>query len=564
MIVSALVKRYEDTRDIPIGWQRRDVSYALDIDEYGRLLGIISLEVAKEKKKEKRKLLVPIEPPGRTSGIKAAFLCDNAGYFLGLDSKRGQKKFNASRECHSRVLHGIHTPAADAIRAYFDAGIPMNISDFVETTTIENATLVFQVNGRFVGFDDEDIRYAWDKCYEEEADNQMMCLVTGKLDSPEQVHATIKLYGGQSSGSYLISVNKDSFTSYGRTTKHRAADIGKYSAFAYVTALNALLKDEKHRKYVSGDTLVYWAEKGGEAEEELFGNIFDPPKANEDAELSAVMERIAKGGTAVDPALTRRFYLLCLSPNAGRISVRFFYQCDFGSLMRNIQEHYDRLAIVSDGRTPYRFLPLWLILSETTVKETASDASPLLGGQLLRSVLTGTDYPLTLYNAILTRIRAGAPVTQAKAAVIKAILIKNKCFKESEVTTVSLNEESSIKPYVLGRLFATLEQLQRGAADGQLNRTIHDSYFTSACMNPENVFSTILRLSSHHMAKLRKTKPGYAVTLDRRIAELMGKLDEEKPFPSSLGVDDQGRFILGYYHQKAFRKNNIEEDSDDE
>ena len=564
MIVSALVKRYEDTRNVPVGWQLRDVSYALDIDNNGCLMGILSLEAAGEKKMEKRKLLMPMEPAGRTSKPKSAFLCDNASYFLGLDSKNGKKKFDVSRERHLQVLDGVHTPAAAAIRAYFNAGIPSNISDFIEIAAVEQATLIFQVDGSFVGYNDEEARNAWDKYYGDEAEDRAVCLVTGKLDSPEKIHSTIKLYGGQSSGSYLISANQDSFMSYGRTTKQRAADIGRYSAFAYVTALNALLKDEKHRKYVSGDTFVYWAEKGGEAEEELFGNVFDPPKANEDAELSVVMERIAKGGMAVDPSLTRKFYLLCLSPNAGRISVRFFYQCDFGSLMRNIQEHYDRLAIVSDGRTPYRFLPLWLILSETTVKETASDASPLLGGQLLRSILTGADYPLTLYNAILTRIRAGSPVTQAKAAVIKAILMKNKSFKESEVTTVSLNEESSVKPYVLGRLFATLEQLQRGAADGQLNRTIHDSYFTSACMNPESVFSAILRLSSHHMAKLRKTKPGYAVTLDRRIAELMGKLDVEKPFPSSLGVDDQGRFILGYYHQKAFRKNNGEEESGNE
>jgi len=201
-----------------------------------------------------------------------------------------------------------------------------------------------------------------------------------------------------------------------------------------------------------------------------------------------------------------------------------------------------------------------LILSETTVTGTASDATPLLGGQLLRSVLTNSDYPLTLYNAILTRIRTGSPVTQTKAAVIKAILMKNTTFKESGVATVSLNEYSANQAYVLGRLFATLEQLQRGSADGLLNRTVYDSYFTSACMSPASVFSTMLCLSSHHLVKLRKTKPGYAVTLDRRIAELMDRLNEEKPFPSSLNTGDQGRFILGYYHQKAFRKNNNEEE----
>jgi len=564
MIVSALVKRYEDTKDIPIGWQLRDVSYALEIDESGRLLGITSLEATEGKKRIKRRLLMPVEPTGRTSGVKAAFLCDNASYLLGLDSKRGQEKFNASAELHSTVFEGIDSPAISAILAYFRSGIPKITPDMTDIAAVENATLVFQVNGEFVGYNDIDARRAWDMCYENKTEDQSLCLVTGKQDSPEMTHATIKLYGGQTSGSYLISANQDSFTSYGKTTKQRAADVGKYAAFAYTTALNALLRDEKHRKRLSGDTLLYWAEKGCEDDEELFGNVFDPPKADEDSELEAAMKRVAQGGTVHDPSLTRNFYLLCLSPNTARINVRFFLQCEFGDLINNINDHYDRLAIVSDNRTRYRFLPMWLILSETTVTGAASDATPLLGGQLLRSVLTNVDYPLTLYNAILTRIRAGSPVTQTKAAVIKAILMKNNVFKESEVATVSLNENSSKQPYVLGRLFATLEQLQRGAADGQLNRTIHDSYFTSACMNPENVFSIILRLSSHHMAKLRKTKPGYAVTLDRRITELMDKLNEEKPFPSSLNTGDQGRFILGYYHQKAFRTNNNEEEKNDE
>jgi len=541
MIISALVKRYEDTKDTPLGWQQREVSYALNIDPNGQLVGINSLEVVNGKKREKRKLLMPIEPPGRTSGIKAAFLCDNASYLLGIDSKRGQEKFKNSGELHKRILEGVQTPAAKAIVAYFEAGIPRNTADFIELKVIEKAVLIFQVDGKFVSFDHEEERSAWDKCYEKEAEESILCLATGKQDSPEMTHSTIKLYGGQSSGSYLISANKDSFTSYGKTVNDRASEIGKYAAFAYVTALNALLKNEKHRKYFGGDTLVYWAEKGGEAEEELFGNIFDPPKLDEDAELSAAMERIVNGNKVIDPSISRIFYLLCLSPNAARISVRFFYQCEFGNLIQNISEHYDRLEIVSDNRTPFRLIPLWLILSETTVKGSASDAQPLLAGQLLKSILTGVDYPLTLYNAIVNRIRAGAAVTQTKAAVIKAILTKNKSFNESEVTTVSLNEKSMIKPYVLGRLFSVLERLQE-KANG--TATIQSRYFTSACINPGSVFPTLLRLSVHHSAKLDNP-----VFFEKLKTDLLGRLDDVIPFPTTLKLDDQGRFILGYYHQ---------------
>ena len=498
MIISALVKRYEETQDVPIGWQKRGVSHALDIDENGRLLSVLSLETAEGKKRVKRVLTLPMEPSGRTSGIKAAFLCDNGSYLLGLDDKRGTEKFEAAQLLHSEVFSNVSTPEANAICAYFKAGIPHSDA-FIDAETASKATFVFQVNGKFVDADNVAVHCAWDEhnARDIETAEQTLCLVTGRRESPEAIHGTINLYKGQTSGSRLISANAESFTSYGKTAKDRAADVSKYAAFAYVTALNALLKDEKHRQFIGEDTLVFWAEKGGEDEEELFVNLFAPPKIDEDNDLADTIAKIAKGEKVADYKPDCKFYLLCLSPNAGRISIRFFYEGAFGDLIHNIGTHYERLEITGDGRTPFSFLPLWLILSETTVKKKAGDATPLLGGQTLRSILTNVDYPFTLYNAMLTRIRAGEPVNQTKAAVFKAALIKN--FNEKEVTTVALNEQSEKKPYVLGRLFSVMERLQE-RANG--SATIRERYFTSACANPGSVFPTLLNLSMHHAAKL--------------------------------------------------------------
>jgi len=542
MIVSALVKRYEDTQDVPIGWQKRGVSYALDIDKSGRLLGVLSLEAVEGKKRRKRVLTLPMKPTNRTSGVEAAFLCDDGGYFLGLDSRRGQKKFEAARALHTKILANVNTAAAKAIRAYFDAGIPSNTEKLIDVETAAKATFVFQVNGKFVDAGNDAACCAWNEYYaiHSEASETVICLVTGKRGAPETTHGTIDLPGGQKSGSKLISANAESFTSYGRTAKDRAADVSKYAAFAYVTALNALLKDNNHCQLIGRDTLVYWAEKGGEAEESLFADMLAPPRADEDSQLADIMARIARGGSAAEYDRKRRFYLLCLSPNAGRISVRFFYEGAFGDIVRNIQAHYDRLYIVGDNRTPFRLLPVWLILSETTIKKSAGDATPLLGGQLLYRILTGSDYPFTLYHAIMTRIRAGEAVNQTKAAVVKAALIKN--YHESEVTTVALNEQSANRPYTLGRLFSVLERLQEKANGSS---TIHERYFTSACANPGRVFSTLLNLSMHHAAKLDN-----AVFYERLKGELLDHLDDEKAFPEALSLDDQGRFILGYYHQR--------------
>jgi CRISPR-associated protein Csd1 len=217
------------------------------------------------------------------------------------------------------------------------------------------------------------------------------------------------------------------------------------------------------------------------------------------------------------------------------------------------------MEIVKAGKDTFRHLPPWVILSETTVKKKAADAAPLLGGQFMESIVKGSRYPMTLYQAIINRIRAGEETNKTKAAIIKAILIRN--YDEREVTSLALNTETDNKAYVLGRLFSVLERLQQQASGGNLNATIRDKYFTSACANPRSVFPTLLKLSMHHSAKL---DTAYYEILK---TELLGKLDVEQPFPSSLSLDDQGRFILGYYHQTQDfftprkEKENMEEDN---
>ena len=166
---------------------------------------------------------------------------------------------------------------------------------------------------------------------------------------------------------------------------------------------------------------------------------------------------------------------------------------------------------------------------------------------------------MTLYNAILTRIRAGEDINKTKASIVKAVLIRN--YNEQEVTTVALNTQISNTPYTLGRLFSVLEKLQKEASGGNLSSTIRDKYFATACANPASVFPTVLKLSMHHAAKLDN-----AVFYEKLKTELLGKLDAETPFPKALSLDDQGRFILGYYHQTqdfyTKKENKTEEQTD--
>ena len=550
MILSALVNRYEETSDTPLGWQTREASYALEIANDGELLAIISLGETKGNKPGKLSMKLPTAGKGR-SGKKAYetayFLCDNADFMLGLDPK----KFESAQKLHLSLLENCDSPNAVAIKAYFERGIQAPPKTD-ESKVDSKSNYVFSHKGKRIDYDDESIRRAWDNAslISNNKKNEVLCLVTGKQDELIKLHYKIELRSVTMGKSPLISMNdQQSFRSYGATTDDPPAYIGQYAAFAYSTALNELLKN--NCVYIGEDALLYWAEKNGKAEESLFAEFNSPPKSDEAVELEEIAKRLAKGEKINEVDFERKFYLLCLSPNVARISVRFFYENNFGVLINNVATHYNRLEIIGDGRTPFNLLPIWLILKETTIKGEGKE-NPLLRGQLLRSVFANEKYPFTLYYAILARIKAGDDITKTKAAVVKAVLIKN--YKEQEVTTMALNELTSDKPYVLGRLFAVLENLQH-RANGASN--IRERFFSSASTNPKLVFPNLLKLSMHHTAKLDSS-----VFFEKLKGELMGKLKlEDAPFPIMLNLEEQGKFILGYYHQRQdlFQSKNKEE-----
>ena len=575
MILQALAQRYYDTaleeNAVPFGWAKRDAAFALDLDENGVLYNLMPLDRLEGKKRVRQAFLLPEEPAGRTVAIKPAFLCDNSKYIFGISEKangRDKKCFEASKSLHIGLLEDVDSPAARAIVRFFEnwdtsADYPVLAPLLVEKTTADiffKGRFVFQVNGRFAQ-DDYLLQQAWEEVNATQEGEQICCLVSGKNDKLIRLHGKISLPGVSMGSVPLVSINAESFASYGKSKDDPASPIGEQSAFAYATALNALLKEGNHHKRLGSDTLLYWGEKGGEPEAAAFSWIGDP-KEEDELKLAGIMEKFSRGDKLEldNCVLERPFYLLCLSPNAGRISVRFFYQESFENMLRNNLEHYRNLEIAMSQNEKFHYLPPWVILSETTTKKQAGDAAPLLGGQLMQSILSGSNYPMTLYYAILTRIRAGEKINRTKAAIIKAALIRNYP-KKSEGITVSLNEQLNKTPYVLGRLFAVLEWVQQRSADGQLNATIRDKYFSSACANPGSTFPILLKLSVHHIAKLNNS--GY---FEKLKGQLIDKLDGSIPFPTALNMEDQGQFIVGYYHQIQYfytpRKDKEENDND--
>ena len=575
MILQALTRLFEDQvqqgKIARPGWRPAKISYALCLNENGMLESVVPqlTEVQVGKKTQLRP--TPMELPAavtRSSGILPNFLWDNSSYLLGVRKKEKSEKperaeriiacFQASRERHHQLLDDIQTPAAKAILAFFDTWNPKEAQNHPALADcwqdiISGGNLVFRVNGSFAQ-EDLEIRDAWNASYGESQGQRQQCLVTGKMDVPEAVHPMIKgMAGTKPSGAAMVSFNAPAFCSYGKEQSLNAP-VGKYAAFAYTSALNYLLADRENVHRIGDTTVVCWAE-GAEPQYDFFAGMSlfgdEPPEGLTDNDLRSALRNLAQGlpceELSLDP--NRPFYILGLAPNAARLSVRFFYRDSFGTLMKNVNDHYRRMEIVGSR---YTIVPLWALLRETVnLNTTDKSPSPILAGATARAIFQGTPYPAALMEAVMLRIRAEREITPGRAAILKAYYLKKLENSDpenmKEVLTVSLNENSTNVPYTLGRLFAVYEEVQERANPG-INSTIKDKYFNSASATPATIFPILDNLCQKH---LRKLDAGARIALDRKIAALKDVLGEA--YPTRLGLPEQGSFNLGYYHQKQFR-----------
>lgn len=571
MILQALVRCYDALAAAgkvqKPGWSPVKVTWGLELDEDGNLIRLLPLASTNEKGKAIPQPKSVPDPVKRSSGIAANFLCDNAAYMLGLDGKgrpeRTKGCFAACAELHRKMLANIQHPMALAILRFFKKWNP----DDAETFPIlqpylddlkKGGNLIFCLNGAEAQKIPE-IQQAWDEAYASD-ENAVMgrCLVTGEETSIAILHPSIKgIYGGQPTGSTLVGFNARAFESYGREEAQGLnAPVGTRAAFAYGSALNYMLREPEYHNRLDDTTLVFWAE-GGEAAYSGAFSVALGLVGNEitQDDLSGIMDNLCHGKSVcwenVPLNPDNRFYILGLSPNAARLSVRFFLQDTFGGFVQNLQQHYEDTRITRPSFDERENLSVWSLLKETANPNSRDKKAPdRLVGELMRAVLTGTLYPLSLFMQAETRIRAEKEVSRGKAAIIKGYLTRYLRFHPDstsfpkEVLNVKLNDSTTYPPYLLGRLFAVLENIQFTANPG-INATIKDRYFNSACASPATVFPTLLRLSQSHQ---RKLEGGLHVHYDKMLTSLFGNIGES--YPARLSLQDQGIFQLGYYHQK--------------
>lgn len=381
-----------------------------------------------------------------------------------------------------------------------------------------------------------------------------LCLVTGATGPVARLHPSIRgVMGAQSSGASLVSFNAEAYESLGKSQGDNAP-VSQAGAFAYGTALNALLErkanaaDQRHLR-IGDTTMVFWAEavkaEAADWTEVLMGLAINPPDdAAETKTLQAALESVARGQATEDPRLdpSTKVYLLGLAPNAARLSVRFWHPGDFGGFARNVRRFWDDLAIEPAG---WKGPPAaWSLLYEVALLGKAENIPPLLGGQVMRAVLTGQPLPRSLLSGVIARIRADGRITARRAAICRAVINRHAAKEE---IPVSLDPDNLNPAYRLGRLFAVLESIQQRALPG-LNATIKDRYFAAASATPARVFPLLVKNATHHIALMRKEGGGLGHWFESRMGAIWAGLGPD--LPRSLNLEDQGRFVAGYYHEK--------------
>lgn len=575
------------------------ISFRIILNKEGNLLRLESTLGDDKKIPE----LMALGDENRTSGIKPFFLCDTAKYLLGYadtDEAGGsdslEPSFTASKEKHLKFERDIDVPAYSAICRFLKQWNP---------DTVENKELlvnsakeglfksngVFQIEGEREYVHELELIQRWwdkegkdkwqDKCQKgglpgEKSDKKEgMCLVTGKIKPIAVLHqpAIKNVIGAQSSGAMLVSFNQESFCSYGETTKTKGfnAPVSEEVAFGYCNALNYLTGSTNNRIRLGEDTIVFWSDaprcEAIEAEQfALLGlDIRDESEQGAQdsvltAKLKQSLQELAQGKKVSNLFATppdTRFFILGISPNAARLSIRFWQESTFGDFVEKLRMHYDALSLVSDFNktenesiiTPFRIL-------RSSVRE-AKDIQPYTGGALMRAILYGIPYPDTLAIAIIHRFGAGDPVNHIRCSYLKAWLSRKKSTIQIQYM---LNKEETNPAYLLGRLFAVLEKTQQDALPG-LNRTVRESYYASASATPAMVFPRLLRLYNHHLAKL---ETGRAIVRDRLVQEISDTIGIV--FPKRLDLNGQGIFALGYYQQKQdfYTKKDTETENSEE
>ena len=547
MILKALYDYYNRCDNLPAkGLEEKEIGYLIVIKDDGSFLRLESR--MKDKKQASRFLVLQTV---KRSGKKFVpnYLWDNIEYILGGPGSSDEKKHTFIKMVSDLSELKPDSKTIAAIKEFY-ANDKVNVSVVKEDPLWSemqksNKNISFLIEGETkIAAENKDV---WNLVlYQKSNDIQKHCLVSSEKGYVARLHSTIKLT--KDTGPIVSFQKGMGYDSYGKEQAYNAP-ISEEAEFAYTTALNSMLQKGSRNKFMLGTrTFVFWASNNNEASKETEESLFDLLGFSEDTnddpnanlmKVRKVFESIYSG--TLETGLDDKFYILGLAPNSARIAVVYWSETTLKDFAGKILKHFSDMEIQDTRKDKKPYMGIREIISSVTLGGKMSDATPNLPESVVKSIFQGLPYPQTLYSACLRRIRAEQKLTITRAAIIKAYL--NRQSNNNKKIDIMLDKDNNNQGYLCGRLFAVLDKIQE---DANKISSIRERYMNAASSTPSAVFATILNLSVHHSEKLEE---GRRIYFEKLKQEILDKVSADG-FPTHLDLQDQGRFFVGYYHQR--------------
>lgn len=571
MILKALYDYYRRCEDLPaFGMEQKEIGFIIVIDRNGNFL---RFEDRRIDRKSAQQFLVK-KGVGRTSSPIANYLYDKSEYVFGYSDKGDIESVRKCFDVFKAKVTEIHerfpdNDAVDAVYSFYKRE-PSSIIESMQhdplwTDLVKNLNKKYSIFS-FLLEGDTDIvackkEIIASESYGDAADEKI-CLILGKHSKIVEVTTATMISGSQATAKLVSFQVSSGYDSYGKVKGYNAP-ISEEAEFAYTTALNHMLSRSSHNKFIVGNrTFLFWASSGSEASKESEKSLFALFDRTEKDDPNKQMEYVRRTFIAIYNGLLYsdkddRFFILGLAPNSARIAVVYWSDAPLREFARVISRHFDDMEIVDTRKDKKPYVGLHSILGGVTLGGKSSDVAPNLPDAVVKSIFQGLPYPASLFQACIRRIRAEQSVNIVRAAIIKAYLNRLNDTNDKNIE-VMLDKENHNQGYLCGRLFAVLDKIQE---DANGIHTIRERYMNSASATPAMVFATILNLSVHHLEKL---SAGGQIKYEKLKQEIISKLNADG-FPAHLNLQDQGRFFVGYYHQRQdFFTSKVDKDTDEQ
>lgn len=557
-MLKALYDYYHRSGDnvAPLGLEYKEIGFIIVIDKSGNFLRFEDRRIDKKS----AQLFLVKKSVGRSSAPVANYLYDNSQYVFGYSDKGDMEKMCKYFETFKANVREIYDMFSDneaikAVYAFYQQDSSTMVedmqndplwADIVKNLNKKYSTFSFLVEGdtEIVASKKELINLVLN-------DNEItgrLCLVTGKHSKTVEITTATMIPGSQATAKLVAFQVNSGYDSYGKSKGYNAP-ISEEAEFAYTTALNHLLRSDSHNKFMVGSrTYLFWASSNSDASKASEDSLFALLGRTEDDDPNKRIELVRRTFMSIyngDLSVNKddKFFILGLAPNSARIAVVYWNEIPLREFAGLISKHFADMEIVDTRKEKKPYVGLHSILGTVTLGGKSSDAIPNLPDAVVKSIFQGLPYPTSLFQACIRRIRAEQFVNIVRAAIIKAYLNRLNDNNNNKKLDIMLDKENQNEGYLCGRLFAVLDKIQE---DVNGIHSIRERYMNSASATPAMVFATILNLSTHHLDKLNC---GRQVFYEKLKQEIISKLDANG-FPTHLDLQAQGRFFVGYYHQR--------------